>query len=78
MLRVISIEGLERAMKQVELLYRPPQILELKERIDGEIRAAGVRASVTGVIDDAQVQQIVGLKLELDGLYGAWAEGELR
>jgi hypothetical protein len=29
------------------------------------------------VIDYEHVRQIVGMKLQLDGLYGAWAEGNI-
>lgn len=71
----------EAAAKLIELRQRnamPPQeIRELKKEIEGRTRAAEVRMSVTGQIDEDEVAAIVQLKRRLDGLYAAWAEGKI-
>jgi len=55
----------------------PKEIADLKEEIEGEIRVAELRSSVTGVIDQAHFEEIVGMKLRFDGLYIDWAEGKI-
>ncbi len=70
----------EAALKLIELArnpYRPPQILELKKKIETETRVAELKASATGHIDEEVVQRIVEMKLELDNLSALWAEGNL-
>lgn len=57
--------------------YRPPQIVQLKERIENETKAAELRASITGEIDPETVQRIVAMRLELDLLYDEWTTGEI-
>lgn len=74
----MSPEQVERMMKLAESPYRPPQILALKAEIESETRAAELRASVTGIIDDDDVNKIVGMRLQLDGLYSAWTRGEIK
>lgn len=57
--------------------FRPPQIIEFKEKIENETKAAELKASINGVIDQEDVQRIVAMKIELDVLYGKWITGEL-
>lgn len=76
-LPAMSPQAIKRLSELARNPYRPEEIVELKERIDGEIRAAELNFSVTGVIDENRVQEIVLLKRQLDALYGAWVEGEL-
>jgi len=67
------------AMKALELAgksYRPKEIVELKEAIENKTRLAELRASLTGTIDQELIHEIVAMKLELDRLYGEWAERE--
>lgn len=76
-MRILSPEAAMRMMELAENQYRPTQIVALKAEIEGETRAAELNASVTGMIDHARVQKIVTMKLKLDYLYGAWAEGKI-
>ena len=64
-------------MDLAEKPFRPPQIMELKAEIEGRTRALELRETVTGEIDDVEIQNIVGLKLKLDELYGLWTIGKL-
>lgn len=57
--------------------YRPPEIVQLKEEIEGEIRAAELHVSVTGSIDFERVRKIVAMKMKLDNLYISWVEGKI-
>lgn len=57
--------------------YRPKEIVELKKEIESETRAAELNASVTEKIDEEQIRKIVEMKLRLDSLYTAWAEGKI-
>ncbi len=77
MAKFLSPEAVERMFKLAESSYRPPQIVKLKEEIEGEIRVANSNALVTGSIDLERVQKIVGMKLNLDHLFGLWAEGKI-
>lgn len=70
----------EAALRVIELAgnsYRPKEIIALKDQIDGETRAAEVNASITGCVDMNRINKIVAMKLELDALYGEWAEGKI-
>lgn len=70
----------EAAMKLLELAsssYRPKEITELQDKIDGEIRAAQLAADITGSIDDKRIQMIAEMKFQLDALYVDWAEGKI-
>lgn len=75
--KFLSPEASTRMLKLAESTYRPKVILELKEEIEGETRAAELNASITGSIDLDRVQGIVKMKLRLDRLYTDWAEGRL-
>lgn len=76
--RFLSPLEVARMMELADKPYRPPQIIELKEKIENETKAAELRASITGVIDEESVQRIVAMRLELDVLYGKWTIGELK
>lgn len=75
--RFATPEEVQRMFELAERPYRPKQIVELKEKIEGETRALELNVSVTGAIDQERVQRIVGMKLELDRLYGLWTTGEI-
>ena len=57
--------------------YRPKEIVNLKDEIEGEIRAAELNTSVTGVIDLDRLSKVVQMKLKLDSLCIDWANGKL-
>jgi hypothetical protein len=57
--------------------YRPKPIVELQAEIEGEIRAAEVNHSVTGVVDQARVDKILGMRLRLDYLCSDWIAGRI-
>ena len=66
-----------RILELAKGFYRPKEIIDLKERIEAETRAAELNVSVTKVIDCRRVEKIVKMKLELDALYVDWAQGKL-
>jgi hypothetical protein len=76
-LRILDSALVARMMEQAKDPYRPKEILDLKGHIERETRAAEFRFANTGQIDEQQVQEIVGMKLALDALYGDWTEGRL-
>lgn len=68
------------SLKLLELAkhpYRPSEILKLKEEIEASTKAAEFKALVVGSVDPEEIARIVNMKLELDRLYGLWAEGKL-
>ncbi len=75
--KFLSPETALKLMEQAGNAYRPRQIIELKEEIASETRAAELRSSITGTIDMERVKKIVSLKLQLDGLYCSWAKDEI-
>lgn len=76
-IRFLDPAEVAHAMELAQSNYRPVVILNLKAEIEGDTRVAELRASVTGVVDEAAVVAIVEKRLQLDVLYGAWAEGKL-
>lgn len=76
-MRVLSSEVAFHALKLAKSSYRPKEIVDLKEAIEGETRAAELNASITDVIDEVRIQKIVEMKLRLDGLYIDYAEGRI-
>ena len=56
----------------------PPEIQTIKSRIKNATRNAELFMVRTGAVDENMVQEVVNLKLELDTLYGRWAESEVR
>lgn len=77
MLRMLSQQEIRRMMELAQKPYRPPQIVELKERIEAETRVAQLKTDTTSVVDHEAVQKIVQMKLELDRLYTLWTEGKI-
>jgi hypothetical protein len=73
--KFLNQEATQRLFQIAERPYRLPQIVWLRNAIDGEMRAAEMYALSTGVIDFARAMRIVRMKLELDRLYAAWANG---
>jgi len=69
------------ALKLLELARQrvkpPEEILELKRQIEEETRIAEFDLSSTRVINQQAVEKIVEMKLNLDTLYGLWAEQEV-
>ncbi|QQS15582.1 MAG: hypothetical protein IPK84_04410 [Candidatus Moraniibacteriota bacterium] len=73
--KFLSPEEVQKVCELAQSSYRPKEIVGLKNQIEGEIHAAELNYSVTGVIDHERIQRIVSMKLELDGLYVKWARG---
>jgi hypothetical protein len=77
-MRILSPKGVENMLRFAREQTPPPtEITQLKEEIENRTNAAEVKASVTGEIDQDEIDYIVALKLRLDALYGMWCEGEL-
>lgn len=76
-LRAMDPRVLRRASQLAQLSYRPKIINDLKQNIALFTREAEFIAKTTGQIDLPRVRQIAGMRLELDGLYYQWAEGEI-
>ena len=57
--------------------YRPPEIRKLDEDIEGKKRLAEFRFSITGIMDNGLIQEIVELKLKKDAAYGDWLMREM-
>jgi hypothetical protein len=57
--------------------YRPRDIVEIQKAIAAEIREAEFHLATTGDIDPKQIERIVRLKLEKDGLCLDWIEGRI-
>ena len=77
MMKFMDPSHVTRMMELAHGSYRPKLILDLKRQIEGAKRAAELQATVSGKVDEDRVRYIVGLMLELDGLYAAWAEGRI-
>lgn len=78
MIHLLNQAAVQRATMLAQSSYRPPEIRQLTEAIEGEERAAEVRLAITGEVDAAVIDRIVGMKLQLDALYADWAEGTLK
>lgn len=76
-IRVLSPEATLRALELAQSSYRPRQIVELQERIDGDTRRLQLRLDCGQSVDDEDARAVVQMKLELDGLYADWAEGKI-
>lgn len=77
-MRFMSPEGVNNMLRLIkDKVPPPPEITELKEKIEQRTNVAEVKASVTGEVDEDEITQVVALKLRLDHLYGKWYEGEL-
>ena len=55
----------------------PDVIKDLKEKIECKTKALELRQSAGEPILQNDIQDIVQMKLQLDGLYCDWAEGKL-
>lgn len=55
----------------------PADILNLKREIEAKTEEVEAKALASGYIDQGEVRRIVKMKLDLDCLYGRWAEGKL-
>lgn len=73
--KVLSQQAVSRALTLAQSAYRPNRILALKSEIARQRRISEYNFMRTGFIDYSAVNRIVFLMRELDGLYGAWAEG---
>ncbi|MFA4954701.1 MAG: hypothetical protein WC641_05305 [Patescibacteria group bacterium] len=67
------------AMRLIELARSPipPHIAAFKNEMEGEIKAAELAASITGVIDEARIIKLAQMKLHLDTLYAEWTMQQL-
>lgn len=69
-----------RLVEQSGNLYRPKEIVDLKEEIDRRMRLAEFR-ELNGLLTDeqllAEAHEIVQLKLKLDDLYCLWGLGKI-
>ncbi len=75
--RFLSPDAARRLLELARRPYRPRDIRDLKREIERDFQAAERYACETGMIDDDQVDAIAAKRLQLDGFYGAWAEGQL-
>ncbi len=75
--KFLSPEASLKALELAKSQYRPKAIIDLKNEIEGETRAAELALSVENVIGKARIEKIVRMKLQLDALYAAWAEGKI-
>lgn len=55
----------------------PPNITALKRRIAQATRNAELFTARLRVVDEGMINDIVRMKLELDGLYARWGESEV-
>ena len=59
---------------------QPPEIRELEEWVNGEMRALIVREAILQTVDEEGLMRAARVELvkrRLDDLYTTWAEGEL-
>lgn len=75
--RFLSPEAARRMCELGNKPYRPKEIRELQEQIEAETRVAELKHSATGVVNPKAIQKIVQMKVDLDNLYGDWAEGKI-
>lgn len=54
----------------------PPEIMAKKKEIEAAIRNAELFLVRLRVVDQSMVDDVVRMKVELDGLYAAWATRE--
>ena len=73
----LSQEQIKRTSELQKSSYRPHDIIELQRQIEAETRATELKVSINAIVDPADVQKIVRMKIELDGLYLLWIEGKI-
>ena len=74
-MKFLSSKAVARALELTKSLYRPPQIVKLKEEIEAKTKALELKLSVSGQVSQEEINKIVRMKLQLDSLYAQWAEG---
>lgn len=80
MFEVLSPDEANRLDELAASPWRPPEILALRELIEGEKRALAVRASVMGPIEPEvrrRAKVVAENMLELDDLYHDWVKGKI-
>lgn len=77
MAQFLSGEEMLKAAELAKSPYRPKEILNLKEEIEAKTRLAEFRATITGAIDQNLIDEIVAMKICLDGLYCDWVQGRI-
>ncbi len=75
--RFLSPEATLRLLGLAKSPYHPKVIVDLKNEIEAETRAGELAFSIEKVVDEKCIEKIVQMKLQLDALYGAWAEGKI-
>lgn len=75
--KILSLEEVDRAIELTESHWRPREIQELQQKIEGKTRAMELNASVTGNVDLGLIEKIIYMRLELDALYCDWVKGKL-
>ena len=73
----LNPEQVNRALKLAERDYRPEPIRVLAKEIDDQVRVAESLRGTNRHLDSLMVEAVVEKKLKLDGLYTAWAKGEI-
>ena len=77
MATMLNPEEVKRALKLAESDYRPEPIRILAKEIEDQARVAELLRGRNRHLDSVMVEAIVEKKLRLDGLYTAWAKGEI-
>ena len=76
-MKFLSPRTNKRMLDLVGNPYRPPQILKLKEDIEAKTKALELKSSVSGQVNQSEINEIIRMKLQLDRLYAQWVEGEI-
>lgn len=77
-LRFLSPEAVSRMLQMMqEKQPRPKVILDQEERIAAANRALEFKQVNGGIITQADIDEVVAMKFELDSLYTQWVEGKL-
>lgn len=56
---------------------KPKAITDQKTKIEGATRALEFKLANGGIVTQADIYEVVRMKVELDGLYEAWIKGWL-
>lgn len=75
-------EGALALMKLAERYHRreislPPEIVAKKKEIEAAIQNAELFMVRFRIVDESMVNDVVRMKMELDGLYALWGEGNV-
>jgi hypothetical protein len=74
---LLTPEMVARALTLMSNPYRPPEIVELQEEINGELRALKLVHSITGEIDPVRVKAIAIMQDMLAAHYSVWLASEI-